>query len=356
MFNRHRSVHLSLPILGLGLLGCGDGAAGSGDTGHMGATGPETTGPATTTEPTTGETGPEGTSSSGMIDPSSSSTTAATAATGETSETTTTTMTESTGSTGDETSDTGADTGTTGQVCVPVAADDSTCDQIDDDCNGFVDDVDVDSDGFCDCIKILILGNPGNAPNAKFEDWLAAKGTSVVRMIDPDPLTADLLASYDIVLLDQLVREYAAPEAQAVQDWVGAGGGLMAMSGYIANAVDGAKRPNSLVGPMGVEFIPKLVNGPVKTFVAHPLTEALSSVTFEGGHPVKETSGTNTFVASIGADPVAVAAERVDGRIYLWGDEWVQYDMVWDGNPMIEKFWSNAIAWVGPKSFCVLPQ
>jgi len=131
---------------------------------------------------------------------------------------------------------------------------------------------------------------------------------------------------------------------------------LMAMSGYIANAVDGAKRPNSLVGPMGVEFIPKLVNGPVNTFVAHPLTEALSSVTFEGGHPVKETSGTNTFVASIGADPVAVAAERVDGRIYLWGDEWVQYDMVWDGNPMIEKFWSNAIAWVGPKSFCVLPQ
>lgn len=359
MFNSHRSFFLSLCILGLGLPGCGDGADGSGATTlGSGTTSPDTTDTTTTSMPTTSEIGQELSSSSGVIDPTSSSTTAVT---GETSTTTTTGSTGETESPGETTGETtgGADTtgtDTTGPVCMPVAAVDLTCDQVDDDCNGFVDDVDPDVDGFCDCIKIMILGNPGNAPNAKFENWLKGKGTSVVRMINPDPLTVDVLAPYDIVLIDQIVREYSAAEAKAVQDWVEAGGGLLAMNGYVANADQGAKRPNSLVAPMGVEFVPKLVNGPVKTFVAHPVTEDLSSVTFEGGHLVKETMGTNTFVASIGNDAVAVVAERGDGRIYLWGDEWVQYDMVWNGNPMIEKFWANAIAWVGPKTFCVLPQ
>lgn len=74
------------------------------------------------------------------------------------------------------------------------------------------------------------------------DDDVKGKGTSVVRMNDPAPLTAELLAPYDIVLLDQLLREYTAPEAQAVQDWVEAGGGLMAMNGYSFDVEVGAKR------------------------------------------------------------------------------------------------------------------
>src|SRR5689334_20015914 len=41
--------------------------------------------------------------------------------------------------------------------CVPTQTIETTCNRIDDDCNGVVDDVDVGKDGICDCLGILIL-------------------------------------------------------------------------------------------------------------------------------------------------------------------------------------------------------
>lgn len=49
--------------------------------------------------------------------------------------------------------------------CVPSGPDEAVCDGLDDDCNGVVDDVDVNADGVYDCLKIALLGKHGGCPN-----------------------------------------------------------------------------------------------------------------------------------------------------------------------------------------------
>ena len=72
----------------------------------------------------------------------------------------------------------------TGVDCTPVSADEQTCDGIDDDCNGFVDDIDAAGDGICDCLEIALFGQPGSLASSQFVMWLNLQGTSTER-IDP---------------------------------------------------------------------------------------------------------------------------------------------------------------------------
>jgi hypothetical protein len=52
--------------------------------------------------------------------------------------------------------------------------------------------------------------------------------------------------------------------------------------------------------------------------------------------------------------PVGVALERGDGRAFIWGDEWIEYDSEWTTMPMIAQLWANMFAWVGPMDRCVI--
>ena len=75
-------------------------------------------------------------------------------------------------------SDSVADAGDCTPTQSPV---ETTCDMLDNDCNGIIDDIDADGDGFCDCLNIGILGSSGYAPSSNFEAWLVAQGTTVTR-------------------------------------------------------------------------------------------------------------------------------------------------------------------------------
>jgi hypothetical protein len=85
-------------------------------------------------------------------------------------------------------------------------------------------------------------------------------------------------------------------------------------------------------------------------FVTHPTTTGLTSVTFEGAYGVGAvdggTGGANTVTASLTSGPVGIAQERGAGRVYVWGDEWVEYDSEWQSIPQIRVFWLDVLGWL----------
>lgn len=246
---------------------------------------------------------------------------------------------------------------TSGEPCTPVAATERSCDGIDDDCNGFIDDIDVGMDGICDCLAIALVGTPGSLAASQFEQWLIDRGTSAER-IDPPLVDAAGLDAYDVVILDQLTREYTPAEAAAFDAWVNAGGGLMAMTGHTASPVSAQQWPNGILGPMGLEYQGPLLSGPVTDFLPHPITVGLTSVTFLGGFEVVATiPGQSDVVARLpGMIPAAQAQERGAGKVFVWGDEWIEYDSEWAALPEITQLWTNVFDWLTPADVCALPE
>mgnify|MGYP002149923404 CR=1 FL=1 len=249
--------------------------------------------------------------------------------------------------------------GTTGEPCVPSP---EVCDDIDNDCDDQIDNVDVGKDGICDCLNIALIGNQGANPSAEFQTWLEAQGTQVDRIstMPNELLDKATLNKYDIIILDYLIRNYTAEEAMTTQTWVEAGGGLMAMTGF-TNAQFAADRPNSLIKPMGLSYNTSkgFFSGPVTQFVPHPITMGLTSISFYGGlfiDIVNDGVGVNKTIMTLPQGPVGVVQERMNGRLFIFGDEWVEFDSEWKNIPQIKQFWVQTLAYLGPKESCQVPQ
>ena len=263
-------------------------------------------------------------------------------------------------STGGSSSEGGeSSSGETTDGCVPSP---EICDDIDNDCDDQIDDVDVGMDGICDCLNIALVGNQGANPSAEFQAWLEAQGTQVDR-ISTNPnelLDKATLNKYDIIILDYLVRGYTAEEAMTTQTWVEAGGGLMAMTGF-TNQQFAADRPNTLIKPMGLSYNTSkgFFSGPVTQFVAHPITMGLTSISFFGGlyiDIVQDGVGVNKTIMTLPQGPVGVVQERKNGRLFIFGDEWVEFDSEWKNIPQIKQFWVQTLSYLGPKESCQVPQ
>lgn len=240
-------------------------------------------------------------------------------------------------------------------VCVPTSPSTEVCDDVDNDCNGLVDDVDSGGDGIFDCQRILLIGIAGANPSANFVTWLTGNGSQVERVLTTTAgeITSALLSDVQVVILDRVTRTFTAGEAAILEAWIEDGGGLMVMTGYSGGATD-IDRPNSLLAPLGLAYKPGLLNGPATTFATHPLTAGLSSVTFAGGFAVGPLDadagpgeGTNVTVATVPSGAVVgIAQTRGAGRVFVWGDEWVTFDSEWSSMPMIQTFWVNTLGWL----------
>ena len=247
----------------------------------------------------------------------------------------------------------------TGPGCVPT---EEVCNDIDDNCDDQIDNVDVGKDGICDCLSIALLGNQGANPSAEFQSWLEAQGTEVDRIsINPaEVLDKATLNKYDIIVLDYLVRSYTVEEQAAVQTWVEAGGGMMAMTGF-TNAPFVADRPNSLFQPMGLTYNTSkgFFSGPVTNFAPHEITKDLTSISFYGGlfvNIVEDGIGVNKVIMTLPQGPVGVVQDRGVGRLFMFGDEWIEFDSEWKNIPQIKQFWVQTLSFLGPKESCQVPQ
>ena len=234
--------------------------------------------------------------------------------------------------------------------CEQQMEQEGVCDGVDDDCNGAIDDLDAGGDGICDCTTMAVLGNKGQNPNTKFEAFLDEQSPGWKRYPDINPLTPESLAGIDVLILDNLPRAYTPAEADVLRDWVLAGGGLAVMAGYAING----DRQTSILKSLGVRF-----NGPadeitVTDFTVHPLTKKITSLPLVGGNNITDLQGDGITIATGIGKIFGLAAQRDLGRIYLYGDEWVTFDEVWDGQA--EQFWLNTLAWLSTGGGnCALP-
>ncbi len=338
-------------------LGCGGGGGTSTDG---------STGGAESTSDTASTTLTTDTSASEASASSSSTTSAETSTTGADSSGTTMAASESSGSSG-----AGSSSSSSGDTegCVPTEDVEATCDNLDNDCNGYVDDIDVGGDGICDCLSIGILGATGYAPTSNFEAWLTANGTSVTRTLlqnQPGVVTDELLADYDLVIIDRIERGLDDAEAQAIEDFVKVDGhGMVTLIGYNFdnnNPVPEVDRANTVVAPFGLAYQGGYLHddfGVTPTFdQGHPIGMGLLDVNYIGGvAPADlEDQGTSAIFATVPMGDAGIAHETATGgRVVMWGDEWVTFDSDWVGFADVELFWTNVLAWARPQEFCALP-
>ena len=173
---------------------------------------------------------------------------------------------------------------------------------------------------------------------------LAARGLTV----ETGAVSGAALPSASVLVL----TIYGAhPDAwnERVRAWVNAGGALMTLIvGVGDSAPEECDGPNALIAPFGVSYScePPAPWGPVTAFFPHPITDGLTpeDVPFENGRAVAARPGVvNAPIAQIDGRVVARATTPGCGRVLVWGDEHVSFEMYW---PHTQRFWEQSIAWL----------
>lgn len=215
------------------------------------------------------------------------------------------------------------------------------------------------------CRRIGIMGAQGANPSSNFQGWLEMQGAIATRFHDTaaaPTLRRDELETFDLVVVDWLQRTYSVEESDTLASWVREGGGLLVMTGHDSGAT--ADRHVSLLVSLGPTY--DLAAGPISgpaVLVLHPTTldtdgvSVLPPVSFFGGLRVvvpPALSADVVTMAVIGSDVVGVAGPIGDGRVLLFGDEWIEFDSEWSTMPPILRFWQNAVSWLAPDE-AVLP-
>lgn len=236
-----------------------------------------------------------------------------------------------------------------------------TCDGIDNDENGIADDLDIGNDGVCDCLRIATLGIIGQwGKGDVFTGWLNQRSINGAIDLADKPLTDSLLAGLQVIVVQdvsKIGRKYSASEVAALRAWVEGGGGLMTLIGY--GEPSERTNVNTLLGPFGISYdsepiLPKGGGKPtvsVTGWTAHPVTAGITALGVDNGYPV---IGAGTVIGHQAQWDVLRTAEPMQGRVLVWGDEWITYNSEWVNRKdlQVELFWVNAIKWLTPPKQC----
>ncbi|WP_437276304.1 hypothetical protein WME90_34355 [Sorangium sp. So ce375] len=236
-----------------------------------------------------------------------------------------------------------------------------TCDGLDNDGNGIIDDVDTGHDGICDCLRIATLGEPGEwGEGDVFATWLNQRSINGAVDLRGAELTAEELAKHQVIVIQDVSvigRTYSDAEVEALSDWVSKGGGLMTLIGY--GDPDERENVNTLLAPLGIGYGEEQILGrrggstnPITAWSGgHPVLDGITAVGVDNGYPVV---GEGATLATGDGHDVLKALETGNGRVLVWGDEWITYNSEWVDHPdyQVERFWLNAIKWLTPANEC----
>ncbi len=226
----------------------------------------------------------------------------------------------------------------------------TSCDGLDENNNGVIDDVDVGRDGLCDCLRIGFLGelasDAGNQTGA-FEAWLEARSDIPVTHIGSDqPLTEATFEGLQVVVVGNLSRRassggFEAQEVEALHRWILQGGGLITLAGYTARDADVAPTAQLLTptglgydyqgrgpGVLGMGAPPVLVDG-----IAQPDHPTLAGIDVMGVYNAYPVVGDGDVLITGDGFTLAMAKLLGEGHLIVFSDEWITQDALWSDNP-----------------------
>lgn len=282
-----------------------------------------------------------------------------------------------TGDAGDGSSD-GQDGGSGGDVDTGTGggsdagtAQTEVCDGEDNDGNGIIDDVDAEGDGVCDCLNIATIGEIGPWSNGGnvFRDWLNSRSPIGADELGNQVLTPDLLRKYQVIVVlyagtvgfEGGGRTLAAhhvfspDEVAAFEAWIKNGGGVMTTAGYTYDESAEVMNVNRLLSPLGAGYsTTKLdVQGFVTSWQPHLLTEGVTRIRTDNG--VEPDGAMATTLAHAPNNHVALQiSEPEQGRVVVWGDEWITYDSEWadSTDQQVSRLWLNMLKYLSPPKVC----
>lgn len=251
-----------------------------------------------------------------------------------------------------------------------------------------------------ECVRIGMLGRlpsygavPGMDNTAALQQWLNARSSAIVTTFTTDTtLTDAFLADYDVLILQALEDREGGPywsftpdEIAAFERWVRAGGGVVTLSGYGANAQE-VTPTNQLLAFTGMSYATDDILGtcpdndcccasnsvPLTGWSAtHPVAANMRAVGAFHGRSVNAAGGE---VVASGATTYGATKTFDDGRVFVFADEWVTYTSQWDGTGamtcatdpahnlcagrtadvyyQVPQFWYNALLWASGNAGC----
>ncbi len=258
----------------------------------------------------------------------------------------------------------------------------------------------------CTCIKIATwgaLGTYGAVPGMDGQDaivaWLNQNSTGDAEYFAAKPaVTAEYLNNYDVIVIQDvsLWTPFSAEEKTAFEAWVRAGGGVITLNGYKADANEMAN-VNDLIAFSGMAYVPSSDTAnetqrktklgicedcygaavPQAGWTTHPIGLNMKQVgAFHGRSVMGGTPVAEEFGAVLGA-----AADIDYGHVFVFHDEWVTYNSQWTGaglptncrdpnfsangqctleHPVeqytIAQFWYNSLKWGSGDPECFIIQ
>lgn len=200
--------------------------------------------------------------------------------------------------------------------------------------------------------RIVVLGSSAALTTVDLDTYLDSRATSVTRTTDSAlAIDATWLASFDLIVLENVGTIHTSAEADALASWVSAGGAIVSLTGYGAACPADADPANSLLASTGLTFGTTCIgtSEQITSFATHPVTQGLAQIHYFGGHDVSAGNGAVVIATDGSGNPVGGALALGAGRIVLWGDDWIGSDTDWT-NPSNPLFWSNVLTWLEDKS------
>jgi hypothetical protein len=185
-------------------------------------------------------------------------------------------------------------------------------------------------------------------------------------------LTPELLAPLQVIVVlhvDTTSLEYNGSttaahhafdeaEATAFGDWLQNGGGAMTTIGYTGDEAAEVANVNRLLAPAGMGYSSANLEltGYIQDWTEHALTTGVSNIFTDNGVEPDPTNGTTLAQDDSGRVALQVT-EAGDGRVVVWGDEWMTYDSEWADveDQQVELFWLNILKWLSPPKTCQVP-
>jgi len=265
------------------------------------------------------------------------------------------------------------------------------------------------ADCTCPMLTVAVIGKPGKwganpagDSDTAFQQWLnsSSAGTAKADVYSTrTPLTSDLLAKYNVIILAALADNsdtgpfwtFTTDEVAAFQDWIlNKGGGVIALTGYSGDGSE-TKPANQLLGFSGVTYNTDGVFAPCSDWricgcagsntlaswvttdpVILNLSKGVTAIGFQNGRSINAPTDAHV-VATVPGEKGLLANVLVGkiagtGRVLEYGDEWITYTSQWTGEGVktadctpgyypqetyqTAQFWFNMIKWVQPRATC----